>query len=719
MRITISGTVQGVGFRPAVHRTAVSLGLNGRVWNDGPDVVIEVDNGDSFLEKLMEELPPLASVYSVVKEDIPFDNNIKGFSIVRSAEGKGGVSIPTDTAICEECLNDMKDGRRKGYEFTSCTGCGARFTLLTDMPYDRDNTSMNEFKMCPECREEYEDPKNRRFHHQTVCCPKCGPKYRLLDKNGISVSGDPAEGFADVLKAGGIGIVKSWGGMHICCVPENVRKMREWYGRPQKPFALMVKDIETIYEYAEPDDIELENVTSAHRPIVLMKKVNSKITEGISPGLDNVGIFLPYTGMQHLLFDHVGDALIMTSANLPGEPMLLNDDETLELNADAYLLHDQRIINRADDSVLRVNSGRTAFIRKSRGHIPSSIEISTAGCAIGLGAQENLTASISYNKRIHSTQHIGDGDSLGVPEYLEEAVRSMKRMMKCDPQMIVTDKHPGYSNKALGKRLAQEFSCPLMEVQHHWAHAASLLVDNKEDDAVVLTLDGTGYGDDGNAWGGEVIYASLEKYERLAHLQNIPLLGSEKALYDLRRLKLAVDMINGAENKYFDERDSEILRKMAPKSVLTSSFGRLLDTLAFTLGVCEKRTYDGEPAMKMEPLLSSGRLIPGFETEMQGKEIMTADLFRRIEKEKREDVAYSVVNNIISVMVDTACDHAGSFGTKNIGLTGGVSYSRPICEMVSQKVKKRGFGLILHNSVPNGDGGISVGQAAIASKVMN
>jgi [NiFe] hydrogenase maturation protein HypF len=719
MRITISGTVQGVGFRPAVHRTAVSLGLNGRVWNDGSDVVVEIDNADIFLEGLMKGLPPLASVSAVVKEDVPFDRNIKGFSIVRSAEGKGGVSIPTDTAICEYCLNDMKNGRRKGYEFTSCTGCGARFTLLSDMPYDRNNTSMKEFEMCSKCRKEYENPNDRRFHHQTICCPECGPKYRLLDKNGRSVKGDVVKGFTDILKAGGIGIVKSWGGMHICCVPENVRKMREWYGRPQKPFALMVRDREAIWDHAEPNDKELEHVTSAHRPIVLMKKVNSKITECISPGLDNIGIFLPYTGMQHLLFSHAGNGLIMTSANLPGEPMLLDDSEVLELGADAYLLHDQRIMNRADDSVLRVNSGRTAFIRKSRGHIPSSVGILTKGCAIGLGAQENLTASIAYNGRIHSTQHIGDGDSLGVPEYLEEAVRSMKGMMKCDPQMIVTDKHPGYSNKALGKKLAQEFSCPLMEVQHHWAHAASLLVDNKEDDAVVLTLDGTGYGDDGNAWGGEIMYSSLEKYERLAHLQNIPLLGSEKALYDLRRLKFAVDMINGIESKYFNERDSEILRKMAPKSVLTSSFGRLLDTLAFTLGVCEKRTYDGEPAMKMEPLLSSGRLIPGFETEMQGKEIMTADLFRRIEKEKREDVAYSVVNNIISVMVDTACDHAGSFGTKNIGLTGGVSYSRPICEMVSQKVKKRGFGLILHNSVPNGDGGISVGQAAIASKVMD
>jgi len=718
MRVTISGTVQGVGFRPAVHRTAVSLGLNGKVWNNGSDVIVEIDNADLFLKKLMEELPPLASVSSVSVEDIQFDNRIKGFSIVRSSEGKGGVSIPTDTAICEHCLEDMKEGRRKSYEFTSCTGCGARFTLLSDMPYDRDNTSMKEFKICSKCKEEYEDPNNRRFHHQTICCRECGPKYRLLDKNGNPVKGNAVKEFADILRAGGIGIVKSWGGMHICCVPENVRKMREWYGRPQKPFALMVRDSTSIGNYAEPNEMELDHVRSVHRPIVLMKKVCSDITECVSPGLNNIGLFLPYTGMQHLLFSHVGNALIMTSANLPGEPMLLDDNDVLELGADAYLLHDQIIMNRADDSVLRVNSGKTAFIRKSRGHIPSSVEISTDGCAIGLGAQENLTASISYSGRIHSTQHIGDGDSIGVPEYLEEAVRSMREMMKCDPRMIVTDKHPGYSNKTLGKRLAHEFDCQLMEVQHHWAHGASLLVDNKKEDAVILALDGTGYGDDGNAWGGEIMYTSLDKYERLAHLQNIPLLGSEKALYDLRRLKFAVDIINGVENKYFNENDSEILRKMAPKSVLTSSFGRLLDTLAFTLGVCEKRTYDGEPAMKMEPLLSTGKLIPGFETELKGKEIMTTELFRRIGKGRKEDIAYSVVNNVISVMVDVACDQAESFGTKNIGLTGGVSYSRPICDMVSRKIKERGFEPLLHESIPNGDGGISVGQAAIASKVL-
>ena len=733
MRLVISGIVQGVGFRPHVYRTAVSLGLNGKVWNDGADVIVDVDNAEAFISNILKDLPPLARVSQVLMNDEPMDKSVKGFHIVGSANGNGGISIPADTAVCGNCLNDMKAGRRKGYAFTSCTECGPRFTLIDAVPYDRKNTAMNEFDMCPECRREYSDPKDRRFHHQTVCCEKCGPKYSLTDANGKPIKGDPVNEFASILKNGGIGVMKSWGGMHICCTPENTAKLRKWYNRPQKPFALMVGNADTVKKYAEPNAFEMTHLTSVHRPIVLMPKVYSKTTEMIAPGLNTIGIFLPYTGMQHLLFDHL-DAIVMTSANFPGEPMLLDNTNVMELNADAYLLHDQNIINRADDSVLRMNCGNTAFIRRSRGHVPSAVGIGTkdwrvalqsripvsngirtTGCVLGIGAQENLTASVLLNEEVHSTQHIGDGDSLGVPEYLETSVRSLTKSLKCTPQAVVMDKHPGYSNRPLGKMLAEEFGAELMEVQHHHAHAASLLADNNVEDAIVMTLDGTGYGDDGNAWGGEILFSDVRSYERLAHLQNIPLLGSEKALYDLRRLKFAVDLINGKNTELFNEKDSEVLRKLAPKSIKTSSFGRLLDTLAFTLGVCEKRTYDGEPAMKMESLLATGKMIGGFDTHMEGCEINTADLFARIGNGRKEDIAYSIIRNVVSAMTEAACDHAESKGTKNIGLTGGVSYSEPICRMFTEDVKKRGMNILLHNQIPNGDGGISAGQAVIGS----
>ncbi|MDY0293506.1 MAG: carbamoyltransferase HypF [Candidatus Methanomethylophilaceae archaeon] len=718
MRITIRGTVQGVGFRPAVYRSATSLGIHGRVWNDGPDVVIDADGGEALLRDLMENLPPLARIASVEKE--PSLADYDDFRIAGSEAGRKGVGIPTDTAICPRCLEDMLSGRRRGYAFTSCTDCGPRFTLLSGLPYDRPSTAMADFPMCPDCAKEYSDPSDRRFHHQTVCCPACGPSYRLLDGDGGAVPGEPVDVFAGMIASGCIGVAKSWGGMHICCAPESTRRMRRWYRREQKPFALMVRDITAVQTYGRPTEEEREQLESGHRPIVLVDKVPGEVTEALSPGLDNIGVFLPYTGMQHLLFRSGRfDALVMTSANVPGEPMITDDRDVLELGADCYLLHDQRIINRADDSVLRVIDGRTSFIRKSRGHIPSYLEVPFAGSAVGIGAQENLTASVAAGGRMYSTQHIGNGESPGVAEYLEEATRSLMAMTGCQPSAVAMDLHPGYINRGFGRALSEEWGCDLVEVQHHWAHAASLLLENSAEEAVVLSLDGTGYGPDGNAWGGEVLRSDLASYDRVAHLQYIPLLGSDRALHDIRRLKFAVDCMNGTENRDFDDSSAAVLRKLMGKSVMTSSMGRLLDTLAYALGVCDRRTYDGEPAMKMEPLLARGENVDGFGTYTERGQIMTAHLFERIDGGcRREDAAYSVVRAVIDEMVESARVAAESEGIRRLGITGGVSYNRPICRMFSESAKRTGLELIFHKSIPNGDGGISVGQAAVALKMI-
>jgi len=335
MRIVIKGTVQGVGFRPTVHRIASSLGLNGCVRNDGPDVVIDVDDGDALLNALYSELPPLSSIEEVATENSSYIGK-KGFFILPSVSNKLGVSIPSDTAICDMCLIDMKNGRRKGYPFTTCTECGARFTLMSSIPYDRANTSMSEYDMCDECSDEYNSVKDRRFHHQTVCCQRCGPKYSLYDKKGNIVKGDPINEFGKIVDSGGIGVIKGIGGMHICSLTDNVKEVRERYGRPQKPFAVMVKNVDIIFEYAEPTEYDLSEVMSRYRPIVLMKKKENDITEQISPGLDSIGIFLPYAGVHHLLFDSMNtNAIIMTSANIPGEPMIITDREAMEMNADA------------------------------------------------------------------------------------------------------------------------------------------------------------------------------------------------------------------------------------------------------------------------------------------------------------------------------------------------------------------------------------------------
>ncbi|MBR6204049.1 MAG: carbamoyltransferase HypF [Candidatus Methanomethylophilaceae archaeon] len=720
MRITIRGTVQGVGFRPAVYRAAERCGASGAVWNDGSDVVIDTDSGDGILEELLASLPPLARIESVEKEDVPYTGE-RGFSISPSGSSGRGASIPADSAVCDECLKEIfGDGRRSGYPFTTCTGCGPRFTLLKGMPYDRPLTSMESFPLCPECGREYSDPADRRFHHQTVCCPECGPKYRLELANGTAVKDDPIGKLARMLDEGSIAVVKGWGGMYICCSLDELPRMREWYGRRNKPFAVMAGSMEALRRYASPTEEEEMELLSPHRPIVLVEKKRSRVTELMSPGLDNVGMFLPYAGMHHILFSRLEhDALVMTSANIPGEPMIVDDEAVKELGADAYLLHDQPIVNRADDSVLRMFEGRTQFIRRSRGHVPFGLSVPHAGDAVALGAQENLTGSVASRGKIWPTQHIGNGENIGVPEYLEEAVRTQIRLVGCSPQIVAEDLHPGYSNRRLARRLAEEYGAEIRDIQHHWGHAAALMADNSVDSCVALALDGTGHGDDGKAWGGEVMSADFEGYRRVAHLEEIPLLGSERALYDLRRLGFAIDAMNGDENRDFTDRESAVLSKLMGKSVATTSMGRLLDALSFYLGVCTERTYDGEPAMRLEPLLAHGRLVEGFETETVGGVVKTAHLFSGIRgRADKADVAYSIVHNVMQEMVQAAVEEADRSGIGCVGITGGVSYNAPISKLFRDMVKSSDHLSIQHKDVPNGDGGISVGQAAIALRMI-
>ena len=715
MRVVVSGTVQGVGFRPAVYRAAAGAGASGTVRNDGSHVTIRTDRGDELIERLLSDLPPLCRIERIEKFDEPYDGP-PGFSIVGSEGAVGGASIPADSAVCDRCLAEMDSpGRRRGYPFTTCTDCGPRFTLLRGLPYDRPLTTMDGFPMCPECGREFSSPSDRRFHHQTVACPACGPRYWLETAEG-RFDDDPIGRLAGILDSGGRAVVKGWGGTHICCTLDGLADLREWYGRRQKPFAVMVRDMDALGRYGTPTADEERMLGSPGRPIVLVRKVPSEETELASPGLDSIGLFLPYTGMLHILFSRLKhDALVMTSANPPGEPMAVSNEDARRLDVDAWLLHDQEIANRADDTVLRIDNGRTAYIRRSRGSVPYHVETSLDGDAVALGAQENLAGAVASRGRIWPTQYVGNGERIGVPEYLEEAVRLQMRLVGCSPRAVAVDLHPGYANRRLGRRLAEETGAELVEVQHHWAHAASLMAEKGLDGIVALTLDGTGHGDDGTAWGGEVLRADLSGYRRAAHLQPIPLIGSERALHDLRRLTFAIDEMNGAANTEFPDRDAEVLRKLMPRSVGCSSMGRVLDALVHRLGVCSVRTYDGEPSMKLEPLLNRGRLIEGYEARSVGGVVMTAELFDRIDsRDRREDVAYSVVHGIVSELVALAAETAASEGIGDVGLTGGVSYNGVISRIFEDTVKSASLNPVEHSAVPNGDGGISVGQAAIA-----
>lgn len=722
MKFVIHGIVQGVGFRPTVHRIAKAMGLRGYVQNNGSNVVVEVDgDGAEFLEMLKANLPPLARIDSIEIEEsrAPLPDHITDFIIVPSQSGEKGVAIPNDVAICDLCRKELFDpgNRRYLYPFTNCTNCGARFTIIEDLPYDRRNTSMREFPMCEECRQEYEDPVDRRFHHQTISCPECGPSYYFIEGEE-RVDESPIAEFAARIDEGAIGIAKSWGGMHICCSLEQIPRLRKWYGRRQKPFAIMVRNLEVVKKFARPSAFEEVLLTSPNRPIVLVPKVETELTENISPKLGNIGVFLPYSAMHEVLFHHMhSDAVVMTSANVPGEPMILDDHAVLSMQADCYLLHNRRIVNRCDDSVVRVFDNDTYFIRKSRGHIPSFLEAPTEGRALGLGAQENITGTLAFGRRMYPTQYIGDGSSYGVLEFLESAIRYQIKLLGVDVvETVAVDMHPGYSNRSLARTLAEDFRAALIEVQHHWAHTASLMVDAGIDEIVALALDGTGYGADGSAWGGEILHATFTGYERIGHLQEIPLIGGEKAVKEVKRVLFAIQEMAGAESELYDERTADIFRKMMSSAPRTTSFGRVLDALSCYLKVCCERTYDGEPAMKLERLLESGERNVAFEFEVEGNTIQTVPAFSRLMTlgGKPENLARSFVSDLLDTMVGLAVESAKENGVECIGLTGGVSYNATISSIVKQKVEKCGLRFVRHRDVPNGDGGISIGQAAIA-----
>ncbi len=728
MKLVFKGIVQGVGFRPTVYRIAKNLGLKGYVLNKGSVVEVVIDKKtDEFIQKLKTNLPSIAKITDIEKK--PCDKKFKDFKILYSKKGDKHSQIPYDTAICKNCLKEIFDrnNRRYKYPFTNCTVCGARFSLIEDIPYDRERTSMKEFELCSDCKKEYSNPMDRRYHAQTVSCPICGPKYFLYDKNKKNLgSKNAVTNFAKKINSGKIGIIKSWGGMHICCNLNQISRFREWYSRPQKSFAVMVKDIKTAEKYGNITDYEKEVLISNKRPIVLVEK---KKCEEASPGLNKIGLYLPYTGIHHILFSYLkSDALLMTSANIPGEPMLTRNKDAFLLDADCYLLHNRKIPNRIDDSVIKIWKNNCFFIRKSRGYVPDPIDVSYKENILSVGPGENITAVLSHDKKLYSTQYIGNSKYYSVLEFLSSSIRHLMNLTfeKKSLDAVAMDMHPGYDSRIVAKHFSEEFSAPLFEVQHHHAHAASLMLEHNLDETIVLSLDGLGYGDDGNFWGGEVLYSTFEDYKRVGHLEYIPLLGGDKAAIDPRRLVFAIFNKFGKQ-MFFKDMEAEVLSKLMDNSPLSSSMGRVLDALSCYLDVCCRRTYDGETAMKLERYLASGKNNYTFESEVTNGVVKTVDLFRQLDeqvkkpfsKKEKADISFSFVKTIVDSLCDIAVENAEDKNVKNIGVSGGVSYNLPIVEMIEKKLKKHNFKLLVHNSIPNGDGGISTGQnAVVGHKIM-
>ena len=734
MKISIFGIVQGVGFRPTVYRVATQMGLKGYVLNNGSNVEVHVDRDhEEFVRRLKDALPALARIDRVEFEDT--DERHDGFSIVESREGRRVSLIPTDTALCAACVSDFTNAQDKRhlFPFTNCTECGARFTVITDVPFDRQRTSMSDFPMCPSCADEYSSPEDRRFHAQTISCPKCGPAYTLYDGKGRAMPGDPFEEFARRIDSGEVGVLKGWGGMHIVCSFANADRLRRLYRRGDKPYAVMMRDIDVAREYATIDTAGEEVLTSPQRPIVLLNKTEKGLRafEKVSPGLGNIGVMLPYSAAHVLLFTHLReDGIIMTSANPPGEPMVIENEKAFDLKLDFYLMHNRRIIHRCDDSVVKMRDGRPSFTRKSRGFVPVPLKANHGRAVIGVGAQWDVTGSITRNREIFLTQYIGESQQHPTLMYLGHAIRHLARLLGTDEfDAIAMDKHPKYSTKIMARKLAKEYSCPAVEVQHYHAHAASLMIDREIDDRTVfLTWDGTGYGDDGTSWGGETLVADFSGYERTCTLEGIPLLGGDRAVMDPKRVVTAIQLGLGLETTYADDSEADLYSKMMRKSVTASSMGRFLDAVSCITGICCKRTYEGEPAIKLERWLEAGSTGLEFEVEFGRKDDVefakTMPMFERLlsmeleSESQRADAAASVVKALVTALAGRACDTAEDEGCGRVGLTGGVSYSNPISSWAEQVVRARGLEFVTHERVPNGDGGISVGQNAIAGALL-
>jgi len=735
MKITVYGIVQGVGFRPTVYRVAKAMGLKGFVLNNGSNVEIHVDkDADRFLEELRKALPALARIDRAEFEDV--DEELTEFSIAHSTDGARVSLIPTDTAICKNCINDFLEdtNRRFLFPFTNCTECGARFTVIADLPFDRARTSMVDFPMCPDCSKEYSSPDDRRFHAQTISCPKCGPKYTLYDKGRRKISGDAFREFAARIDGGSVGLLKGWGGMHIISTFENASRLRKVYRRGDKPYAVMMRDLDTVGRYAELTSEEEALLTSPQRPIVLLHKRKDKLEplEKVSPGLGNIGVMLPYSGAHLMLFKHLtADGVIMTSANPPGEPMCVENEKAFDLGLDFYLMHNRRIIHRCDDSVVKVNSGRTNFTRKSRGFVPTPLEANHKHPVIGVGAQWDVTGSVSRNGEIFLTQYVGESQQYPTLQYLDDAIHHLAALLGMKWfEAIGMDKHPRYSTRVVARRLAKEHGARLVETQHYHAHAAALKIDRRiAGPLVCLAWDGTGYGDDGTSWGGETLLADFAGYKRLGTLEGIPLLGGDKAVVDPKRVVTAIQLRLGRRATMVEDSEERLYSKMLDKSVLASSMGRVLDSVSCILGVCCKRTYEGEPAIKLERWLEIGR--PRFEFEVEfGRNgeveyAKTLPMFAqlmdlKIESDSdRADAAVSFAKTLVVATADRACGYAESQGLKQVGLTGGVSFSGPITAWVKETVEKNGLEFIGHERVSNGDGGISTGQNAIAGSLLS
>lgn len=764
-RYTITGQVQGVGFRPFVFRIALENSVTGTVRNSPEGVIIEVQSQSArvqaFGEDLTAKLPPLARIVTLEQEDVAALKDETEFSILHSTAGQGNsVLISPDVATCEDCLADMHDPQnpRYRYPFTNCTNCGPRYTITRSIPYDRPATSMACFELCPDCREEYENPLDRRFHAQPNACPECGPHVWLTDEGGETTAErqEALERLAFELAAGKVAAVKGLGGFHLVCDACNeqaVQTLRTRKNRPDKPLAVMVPDTATARTIAALTPEEEEQLSGIQRPIVLAAKTGhaSPLAPCIAPDTNFIGIMLPYTPLHHILLELYAatgntPALVMTSGNMSSEPICLGNREALERLhgiADIFLLHDRDILIRCDDSVVRMNpaTGKPLFMRRARGFTPSPVFLPHDGpTVLGTGPELKCTLTLTKKDQAFPSQHIGDMENLAVHGFHGEILEHFESILQVSPELIVHDLHPDYATTTTARQLAEQRGIPARALQHHYAHIHAVLAENKFSGPVIgLALDGTGYGEDKTIWGGECLYVDNEslEHERMARFAHIPLPGGEAAVREPWRIAQA--MLHGLDRKeptnyrwpWLDEFEtqSRLLPQLLERGInspLTSSCGRLFDGVAALMGLANAISYEGQAAIRLEraqDMDECGAYDCPLTTDDQPAVLDTMQLVLGVleDLERNEDIgriARRFHLGLINGLTNMAAAFAEVLGVEHVALSGGVMQNLTMASELPLALEMQGLQVLSHTRVSPNDGCISLGQAAWGQRLL-
>ncbi len=752
-RIKINGRVQGVGFRPTIFRYANQFNLSGYVCNTSEGVLIEIEgkkeNIDKFIKKIKNSPPPRAKIKEIDIEKIDIKNE-DGFRIIESKNDLDiKVEISPDIATCNDCLKELfnKNDRRYLFPFINCTNCGPRFTITKKIPYDRENTTMAEFIMCEECREEYENIYSRRFHAQPNCCFKCGPEVKLIDNKGNKISENikAIKETSKLLKEGKIIGIKGIGGYHIACDALNektIKILRERKKRYEKPFALMAKNIEVIKRYCFINKEEEEILKSWETPIVLLKKKNEILPEIIAPVNQYLGFFLPYTPIHHLLFyfDKNLDILIMTSGNFSEEPIIYDDKfafERLKDICDFFLTHNRKIHINCDDSVLRVFNKKIYFIRRSRGYVPSPIEIPYNSKKVIFAAGSDLKNTFAFvkNNNVYLSQHIGDLENYFSQESYKKSIELFKNILEIEPEVIVYDMHPEYFSSKISKEIFKDLK--KIEVQHHHSHIASCMADNKlkNEKIIGVAFDGTGYGIDGKIWGGEFLICDYEDFERTCHLKYMPILG-EISIKEVWRIgaaylyKIFGDEFLNLDIEFvrkIDKKKWEIMKTQIDNNInlfYNSSMGRLFDAVSSICGIREKITYEGQASIELEMKIEKDIKRKHYDYEIKKENnvyiIDPEIILREIVKDIKNKVSVGIISFkfhiTISEIINQICKILRDERNINkVCLSGGVFQNIFLLNETFNLLKKNKFEVFIHNKVPTNDGGISLGQAIIAT----